>query len=202
MPGCGDRARIDVVSLDFSNLDPQRPLVQRIEPDSCRWWTDDEETLWIVMTRRIALPLGPVKNFDFELSLRLDRLPSGKARQYSVDRDALRARVRFGLNDSRLSSTAGIAVVERIGPDRLQGTFRIQTARDVVQLLGGWAAGPRALLLSTFDARPDDGSGRAIVASTESNGFARSPRRRSDPPHPRPASPTRDNGSAPSSIGP
>jgi hypothetical protein len=171
--GCAGGGRIEAISLDFRNIDPQRPLKQPVNLDSCRWWTDDYGTLWIAMTRRVSGLMGPATNLDFALSLSLEKLPAGAARNYKAGANVLRARSRFGIAESRLSSVAGIVAVERAGADRLRGAFRIQARRDTMQMLGGWSAAPQMLLLGDFDAVYDERGGREIVESTEGAGFER-----------------------------
>ncbi len=57
--------------------------------------------------------------------------------------------------------------------DRLKGSFRLDVLRQSQRLLGGWTPPSRFIMLGTFDAVPDAGRGRQIVAATEASGWER-----------------------------
>lgn len=139
----------------------------------CYWWTDEDGQLWIAMQRQQTPLFYPKMRFEFQLSLALERLPAGTARNCKVDRTTLRARIRFGPWESRFSSRVGIVAVYRESRDRLRGSMRLQAVRVASQWLGGWGKPTRYLMLGSFTAVPDEQRGRAIAEATESSGWGR-----------------------------
>lgn len=171
--GCAGDGKIELVSLDYRSIDPPAPRVFELSLDRCVWWTDAGGRLWLSMDRDMPSIFGPVGRVRFEMSIRLEKLPSGRARNYSLAADEVRARIRTALGETRLTSISGILAIYREGADRLRGTFRFQANRYTLQVLGGWGRGARFLLLGHFTAVPDMGGGEAVARATEDSGFER-----------------------------
>ncbi|MCG3126724.1 MAG: hypothetical protein CHACPFDD_01577 [Phycisphaerae bacterium] len=171
---CGCSAgNLELVSLDFRSIDPPAAQVTRLPLDRCFWWTDESGRLWLAMERIVQIPFLSNVDFEFQLSLRLDRPPQGKARNYTVRDAELRAAARVGPAESRFSSLAGILAVYRESGDRLRGSLRLQVARQVNAMLTGWTQPTRYLMLGSFVAEHDEVRGRAIAERTETDGFER-----------------------------
>ncbi len=116
------------------------------------------------MQRDKPSPLGSLGHFRFQMSLVLEDLPAGRARNYLVKKREFRGVARMGPAHSRWTSLSGVVALYREPGDRLRGSFRLQVAREVQQLLGGWSSPDRYLMMGTFEARPDvNGHGRQIA---------------------------------------
>ncbi|MFQ5805513.1 MAG: hypothetical protein ACE5I3_03575 [Phycisphaerae bacterium] len=174
--GCSGSGRIELASLNYRAVDPPAappPRVARIDLDGCYWWTDDNGRVWIAMQRQWTPLFSPRLRFEFQLSLVLDKLPAGRARDYRVARKELRARLRFGPWESRFTSTVGILALYRESNDRLRGSLRLQATRVTTRWLGGWGKPTRYLMLGSFVAVHDEQRGRPIAEATESSGWGR-----------------------------
>jgi hypothetical protein len=174
LAGCQGSGRIDVTPLNYRDIDPPAARFSTVDLQRAGWWTDEQGQVWIALER--DAPLFPLpQHFVFQLSLVLDELPAGKAKNYLVSQRELRGVARLGPAQSRLVSIAGIVALYRGPGDHLRGSLRLDVSRQAQQLLGGWAPPVRYLMLGTFDAVPDDGRGRKIAAATEAYGWERKP---------------------------
>lgn len=171
--GCSGSGRVSVVALDFRNIDPPPARVAQLDMQRCFWWQDESGAVWIAMERDVPSVFGERFHQQFQLSLVLDRLPSGGARDYHVRDRELRAWVRAGPLEARYTSTAGILALYRTEDGDLRGSFRIETARQVNAFITGWTRPARCLVLGEFVARQNPAQGRRIASSTEADGFER-----------------------------
>ena len=169
--GCSGGAHLEFTALNFRSIDPPPPY-SRSRFDHCYWWTDEKGRVWIAMERRVASILGEDFTFEFQLSLLLERLPAGRARNYTVGKREFRALARIGPLESRFTSSAGIVALYRASGDRLRGSLRMQVVRQSVNpLLGGWTRPARYLIAGTLEAVHDERRGRAIVEKMEHEAF-------------------------------
>lgn len=171
--GCAGGGRLELSSLDYRSIDPPAARGASVPLDRCHWWTDDEGRLWVAMesvSRPLFGALGPAV---LQLSLELEGLPAGQARNYLAGQRQLRAVARFGPAESRFVSAAGIVAVYRAGGDRLRGSFRLQVRRQTGRLLGGWSAPTSWLMQGTFVATHEPRRGSAIAGATEAHGWGR-----------------------------
>lgn len=171
--GCTGSGRIELASLDFTSIDPPDPRVTSLALDQCYWWTDDQEHVWVALQRRFRSPFNELLHFQFQMTLRFEKPPAGKARNYLVSRDELRAVVRVGPLESRFVSKTGIAALYRLDGGRLRGSLRMQVLREVNRLLGGWSKPSAYLLLGSFTAVPNRAAGESIRSATESDDWPR-----------------------------
>ena len=173
--GCAGRARMEFSPLHFKSIDPPAPQSSRVNFDRCYWWTDEGGRLWVAMERTFAPWFNPKLRVEVQISLQLEKLPAGAARNYPIGRRELRARIKFGVWESRFSSVAGIAAVYRESGDRLRGSLRMQTSRVSSELIGGWGEPSIYLMQGAFNAVHDEQRGREIATLTESQGWERPP---------------------------
>jgi len=171
--GCTGSGRLEFASLNFKAIDPPAPRVSPLKVQECYWWTDQDGQVWIAMQHRGIPFFNPRLRFEFQLSLALEQLPAGQARNYQLRRRELRARVKFGPWESRFASQLGIAALYRESGDRLRGSLRVQTTRVSLEFLGSWSEPVRYLMLGSFVAVPGEQRGRAIAEATESAGWGR-----------------------------
>ena len=172
--GCAGSGRIDLAALNYRDIDPPEPTYTTLPIQRCTWWTDERGQVWVAMQHERAVVLTGDKLL-FRLSLVLDALPAGRAKNYLVSRRELRAFARFGPAQARYTSLAGIVALYREDGDRLRGSLRLDVAQQAQQLLGGWTREQRHLMLGKFVAVPDDGWGRTLAAETEALGWQRDP---------------------------
>ncbi|MFH1748565.1 MAG: hypothetical protein ABIG44_16140 [Planctomycetota bacterium] len=179
LAGCGGNAHLELTSLNYNSIDPPTPRTAKLDLNRCYWWTDADGQVWIAM-ESIRRPLfGVLGDFTFRLSLVLEKLPAGEGRNYTVAQRELRAVARFAVTEGRFVSSAGIVALYRADGDRLRGSLRLQTRREVSQLLGGWGRPSSYLMQGNFTAIHDETRGRPIAEATESQGWHRPPARRS-----------------------
>jgi hypothetical protein len=182
--GCNGGGRIELVSLDYRSIDPPAPHPQRIDLDECYWWAEEDGQVHVAMQRRGGVPLlGPAAAWRLQLSLVLEKLPSGEGRNYTVGRRELRGVLRVGAAEARYESVTGIVALYREGDDGLRGSVRLLASRQVSQVIAGFGAPHRQVILGTFEAVRDETRGRAIETDTEIRGWERPPdARNNDPP--------------------
>jgi hypothetical protein len=163
LTGCAGGGRLEFASLDFRAVDPPPPRVSPVGLQECYWWTEDDGRVQIAMQSRRTPLWNSTLRFQLQLSLTLEKLPAGPARNYTLEPRALQARVRFGPWESRFTSQTGIVALYRESGDRLRGSARVRTSRVTLQWLGGWSEPVRYLMLASFTAVPDERRGRAIA---------------------------------------
>lgn len=171
--GCAGGGRLDFISLDYGNIDPPAPRPSTLKLSRGYWWTGEHDELWLSL-EAVARPLaGAAGNATFQLSLRLERMPAGEARDYRINSQSLRAVAQFGPLESRFTSRRGILALYREKDGRLRGSLRISAQREDRRMLGGWTQPTPMLLLGQFVAVPDEEAGRPIAEKTESAGWER-----------------------------
>lgn len=149
------------------------PLVQRITPDECYYWVNEKNELCLAMRAADWSILGDRFEREFILSLVLEGLPAGRARDYRVFRRTFRARGRAGYRYTRAASLAGIVGVWDYGRRKIQGRFRLSAKHQTYSILTGWGGDKGVLIVGEFTAVPDRGAGEKILAQTEERGMER-----------------------------
>ena len=131
--GCAGGGQVQLVSLDFSSIDPPPARVAVVPLDRCYWWTDEAGQVWVAMERTPPSLMGDLFRFEFQLSLVFEKLPAGEARNYTVRGRELRARMSFGPGEARFVSTAGIAALYRARGDLRGGDEHLRGSADRVR---------------------------------------------------------------------
>lgn len=189
---------LELAALDYRSIDPPSAQVHRLELDEAYWWTDEQGNVWIAGRKRATPPFMPEFQSDVQFSLRLGPPPAGAARNYTADAVTLRAVVRVGPGEARLTSVMGIVAAYSEAGETLRVSARILANHQAAQLLGGYSGPTRYLFLARMEARNDATRGRAIADATETQGWARGVKAAPDSrPTTAPASrpvPARNNG--------
>lgn len=174
LSGCHHAGHVEIAALNYAAIDPPAPRVSRVGLDRCYWWTDEAGRVRVAMERDQPWVLGPthVEHFVFQLAFTLEKPPAGRSRNYLLSKHQMQGVARFGPAHSRFVSIAGIVALYREPGDRMRGSFRIQVARQALQLLGGWSRVSRYLMTGTFTAVHDEERGRRVAAQAEDNGWA------------------------------
>jgi hypothetical protein len=162
---CQSPGRVELVDLNYREIDPPAPRTAEIDIDHCYWWCDDKGQVWIAMEHERPVFLG-AEQLVFQMTLVLEKLPAGRARNYLVSSRSLRATVHLGPAEGRFVSLAGIVALYREPGDRLRGSFRLEVAREISKLLGGWGRPSRHLMQGTFVAVHEEQRGRRIAEET------------------------------------
>jgi hypothetical protein len=169
--GCAGTGRVQLAALNFQAIDPPGgppPKVYTFEMRRCYWWTDDAGRVVIAMDLDRGAWLGRLFHLTIDIALTLDQPPAGRARDYPATSRTLRAVARQGPAMVRFTAVNGVVALYRAPGERLRGSFRFDTARHTLELLGTWSRPARYLFMGTFEAVPDaQGIGRRIAAATE-----------------------------------
>jgi len=171
LAGCAGTGHVSLVALDYQSIDPPAgppPRVTQLNMDRCCWWTDEDGHVRVALEcERPAALLLPEWRFRFQLVLTLGEPPAGRARDYKLGQREVRGVARFGPSQSRFESVRGIVALYRERNAQMRGSFRMEVAREVQQLLGGWSPARRFLMMGTFIAVQDEARGQQIEAATE-----------------------------------
>ncbi|MBN2447102.1 MAG: hypothetical protein JXO22_10265 [Phycisphaerae bacterium] len=173
--GCAGAGRIELTSLNLRAIDPPAPRTYAMRIDHCYWWQDDDGQVWVALERTGGGLFGRLSESSFQMSLVLEDLPAGEARNYLVSKRELRAVLRAGPVESRFVSSHGILALYREPGDRLRGSFRLYTQRETIRFLGGWTRPMTYLMNGEFIALHDEQRGRVIADATEPEGWERAP---------------------------
>lgn len=168
LSGCA--GRVEFASLDWRSVDA-RPSVERIDLDEACWWTEADGRVRVAIRRRMAsLLFGKAGEFTFQLLMTLDEPPSGGGRNYRLAGRSVRAHVQLGPLQFRIGSLVGAAAIERLSPDRMRVTMRMQASREALVGLT-WSGPTRWLLQGEFEAMLDAERGREIAEALSSAGL-------------------------------
>ncbi len=172
LAGCS-RGRVELTPLQFRTIDPPAPRAVGFEIQDAIWDEDADGRLRIALRREATVPIVNLRQ-RLVLSLLLERLPNGKAREYRLTRTSLRGLAEVGPGQARFESIGGIAAVYREdAADEIRCVFRVLAQRSTARLLGGFGKPTRVLLQGEVRARRDARTG-AWVTETEQGGFERS----------------------------
>ena len=171
--GCTGHATVHIAPLSAKKISMTRPLIVRVEPDECYFWINDQKELWVAMRTAKRSLFGERFEREFTLSLVLDGLPAGHARQYRLRRRAMRAQNHAGYAHTRAASLLGLAVVWDFGSAHLNGRFRLTAKQQSYSVLTGWKGNHRVLFVGEFTAVHDRAAGENILERTEADGMTR-----------------------------
>jgi hypothetical protein len=174
LAGCTPAARIELAALEFHDIDPPAAKFIVVEADRCYWWQEADGRVHVAFEKRQPLPAAGAE-FSFRLGVELEALPAGRAREYQVAKDELRAVASIGFAESRFSSVSGILALYCESGDRLRGSLRLTVARASTQLIGGWGPKTSYLMLGTFVARHDAVKGKEIESELPRSDDATNP---------------------------
>ena len=175
LAGCAGHASIHLVPLGGSKISTTAPLVQKITPDECYYWVNEKNELCLAMREVDRSIWGKRFEGEFILSLVLEGLPAGAARDYRVSRRTLRARLRAGYRHTRAASLGGIVGVWDYDGGELKGRFRMSAKHQTYSILTGWGGNAAVLFVGEFTAVLDRPAGEKILARTEERGMERPP---------------------------
>lgn len=156
-----------IIPLGDRKISASEPLTVTIHPTKCYYWVNDDGRLCLAMRAFHGSILGPLREKETLISLVLDEPPAGTAKDYRVNRDTYRARLRAGFRHVRSASMSGIVGVWDYGQRRIRGRFRLTVRQESYSVLTGWSGDVRALVLGEFTARPNRPRGESIRTRTE-----------------------------------
>ncbi len=174
--GCSGRLTCQFISTTTSRIgiEPTDAKVVRLECSQCYWWVDDEGLLNIAGKFEARSLFGG----KFDRALYISFVPGvpsqGVGRDYKVNRNTVRAFVKYPPSMLRLKSTYGIMGVEHRDSGGLVGAFRANMLMQQASYLGGWGKSSPYLVFGTFSAVEDRVKGMSIRSKSEEEGFDRS----------------------------
>lgn len=173
--GCASSGQVHIVSLTPTAIDPPDTTVYRFSVVDCTWWKSADNDLMVAMSCKRPAPIPFVKDAILKLSFALQGMPAGNGKNYRVARREIRGLLQAGMQNNRFVSYQGIVGVT-IKEDKVMGSFRLWIIHQPgPSLFNLFPQTPGQLLFSgNFIARPDKrGTGHAIMAETESDGWER-----------------------------
>ena len=174
--GCTGHSRLEFIPLSCRTVEPPPARTTALRAGRCYWWQDEYGQVWVAMEHENRSALGRYASFALRLSLVLDKLPAGRARDYTLTRRSFRGVFRSPTGESRFISTAGAATLQSPSGNRLRGSFRLLGQRQASRVLGDWGPPSSYLIQGTFEAVRDEVRGGRILADTESQGWGRQAR--------------------------
>jgi hypothetical protein len=169
---CTGSARVEVTPLDFRQIDPPSPRAAVLTVPECYWWQEDDGHVHVALGRTDRSWLVPRwVGLKFRMSLVLEQLPAGHARNYLAGQRELRAIVQVGPTEGRFASVNGIVALYREGSDQLRGSFRLTVQRETTRLLGGWGPPVLCLMQGEFVAVRNAEAGRKISGEVADTGW-------------------------------
>lgn len=174
--GCAGSARIGVVPLNLRKLRDRDPLIRNLDAQRCYYWQDQNGRLCIAMEFENLSLIGDYGRRSLAMSLVLNDMPAGEARNYRVNLRTLRMIARAGAEHVRWASLSGIFAVRRTSDDHIRGRFRIAAKQQKFHIALGWSSDSRVLLFGELDAIPGERQGREILKRTEADGMDRTTR--------------------------
>jgi hypothetical protein len=165
--GCAGRATVHLVPLGAKRMTVGEPLVTRIKPQECYYWTNEAGKLCIAMREFRPSILGRALGREFVASLVFDAPPSGPAAGFDADRETSRSVMDAGFLHTRAVSLSGVAAIWDYGERTLQGRFRIVTNQQSFLVLTRWGSDQRVLFVGEFRAVRDREEGERLLDRTE-----------------------------------
>ena len=175
LTGCHGRASVHVIPLDGRKISRTKPLIERITPRECYFWSNEKGELCIAMRSFRGSILGERFEKETIASFALGDPPAGSARNYAVSRRTARVVSDAGLSHTRAASLSGIVTVWNYGGDTLRGRFRFSAKQQAYSVLVGWGADSRVLFMGEFTAVCDRQAGEKILERTQEQGMERLP---------------------------
>lgn len=185
LSGCRGHGVVHLVPTSAAKISATKPLLLEIQPTECYYWVTDKSQICIAMRQYKRSLLGKWGKKEFILSIVLEGVPAGAARNYRADRRTMRAHRHQGLSHSRIASLAGIVGVWDFDQRKLRGRFRFSTKQQTYSVLTGWGSNRGVLVIGDFTAIPNRKAGEALLARTEEHGMLRGPKRGSKQPRAR-----------------
>ena len=174
--GCAGSAHIGVVPLNLKKLRDRDPLIRHLDARRCYYWHDEKGRLCIALEFENLSLIGDYGRRSLAMSLVLNEMPVGNARNYRANLRTLRMIARAGAQHVRWASLSGIVAIRRTPAGHIRGRFRIAAKQQKFHIALGWSSDSRVLLFGEFDAIPGEPEGRKILTRTEADGMDRTTR--------------------------
>lgn len=172
--GCTGHAEMNLIPLGMKDLDPSKPLASELRAGECYYDLDENGRIRIAMRYRNLALFGPMSRSSMTLSLLIDEPPAGRARNYPIAGQTLRAQAQTSILYHRFRSTHGIAVVHDVGSNGLRGRFRCYVRYQRGNVVTGWRGTGLLLLTGRFSAVRDPEKTAELICESEAGDWARS----------------------------
>jgi hypothetical protein len=170
--GCSGWAKLDLVALDQARISKTEPLVKELRAAECYYWIEDGRITIAWADENISL-IGEYGKKTLVGSIVLDDLPADRSRDYRLDRNSLRGKLRSGPQHVRFASLSGILALWLEGDNQIKGRLRSLVHQQQFHVLTGWAGNQRLLLVGDFVAVRDPARTRALLQRSEADGLER-----------------------------
>jgi len=173
--GCGGGARLSLVPIDQGRISRTEPFVVELHAAECYYSIDGERIRIAIADENISL-IGEWGKQSLVWSIVLDGLPAHNARDYRLDRNSIRGKLRHGPKHVRFASLSGVLALWLDGENRIKGRLRAFAKQQHFNVLLGWTGDRQVLLLGDFVAVRNCEHTEEIVRSSETDGLARTAR--------------------------
>jgi hypothetical protein len=184
LSGCAGTAKINLISLNTTAIDPPPTEPWRFDAQQCFWWADETGDFNIAMqSRQGNLFLGKLGDIEIDVSLALDGPPAGSGRDYALRQREGRAVLLSPSGNRRFVVHSGVCDVLTGKDGTYRGSYRLwMTSLSELNVLSFLPARPGPLLcFGSFYAVHDEKRGRAIRELSEKDGWVRPPRKPKSP---------------------
>ncbi len=170
--GCASGASLQFADLNFKRLNPDDPLIVNVPIESC-WWSIEGQQVHIAMTLGDIRSESGTTRERMLLSLVLEGIPEGQAREYRLGKPAMRCYRHEKQDHARYASLQGVATIRLRPGNMLEGRFRISARKQVFHILTNWTTVGPTLVMGTFTAKRDGERVSSILVQTEEGGMER-----------------------------
>ena len=172
VPGCSGRAALSLVFTDQGRISRNEPFVVELHAAECCYWIDGERISIALADESFALTEYGKKRLV--ASIVLDGLPAHQSRDYRLNRNSIRGKVRNGPQHVRFASLSGILALWLEEGGRIQGRLRALAKRQHFHVMLGWTGNRQVLLVGDFVAVPNRERTEELLRRSEADGLGRS----------------------------
>ncbi|GAG24041.1 unnamed protein product, partial [marine sediment metagenome] len=170
--GCTGWAKFNLIPIDQGRISKSAPLIVELRAAECYYWIAGERISIALADENISL-IGEWGKKSVVGSIVLDGLPAHESRDYRLDRNSIRGKLRHGPKHVRFASLSGVLALWLDGENRIKGRLRAFARQQHFNVLLGWTGNRQVLLVGDFVAVRNQERTEEIVRSSETGGMAR-----------------------------
>ena len=149
LTGCTGGASFTLVSTDTARIPRTEPLVVNLRAGEGYYWCDGEQITLAFADDNLSL-IGEIGKKTLVASIVLEGLPADRARDYRLDLNSLRAKVRDGARHARYASLSGILALWIEDNGQVRGRFRALVKEQQFHVMLGWTGRQQLVLVGDF----------------------------------------------------
>jgi hypothetical protein len=170
--GCGERGTLHLVPLNQTRIEKDEPLITRVGPAD-GWYAIEGKRITMALERKNFSLIGEYGKQSQALSIVVEGLPAHKSRDYLVNKNGVRGRLRRGAQHVRFASISGILALWMEPDGRIRGRLRCLVKVQQFNVMMGWTGDQRALLVGEFSGTRDRERVEAVRRRSEEGGLER-----------------------------